>query len=70
MKNWWKHVREEIPYHHNLAEVIDHTYNDNGKKSLYIEEEVDVTLINSINAANETSMKYYDHMIHKYYAPF
>ena len=31
-----KNVSEEIPSHHNLAEVIDHTYNDNGKKSLYI----------------------------------
>ena len=26
-----KNVSEEIPSHHNLTEVIDHTCNDNGK---------------------------------------
>ena len=48
-----KNISEEISSHQNLAELIDHTCDDNGNHLLNSEEGVDATSINSINATNE-----------------
>ena len=58
-------ISEEISSHQNSAEVIDHTCDDNGNFLLHIEEEADIILINSINAANDISMKNDDNFIYK-----
>ena len=63
-------ISEEMPSYQNLAEVIYHTCDDNGKHLLNTEEKSYVTSIHSINATNDLSMKDDDNFIHKYYAPF
>ena len=45
-----KNTSEEISCHQNLAEVIDHTCDENGNNVLNIEEVADVTSIYSVNA--------------------
>ena len=47
---------ESFSSHQNSVEVIDHICDDNGKTILNREEEADVKLIHSINAANDKSM--------------
>ena len=64
------YINEQISSHHNPAEVIDHTCDDNGNNLLNTEEETDVTSINYINATNDISMIDDGNVIHKYYAPF
>ena len=50
---------EEIQFHQNLSEVIDNTCDENGSNLLNTDEEAGVTLIRSINATNEISMKWW-----------
>ena len=63
-------ISEEIYSHENLAQIIDHTCDNNGINLLNIEEEVDFTSIHSINKTNDTSTNDDGKEIHKYYAPF
>ena len=53
---------EEISWHQNSAEVIDHTCDDNRNIVLNIEEKADVISIQSINVTNDISMNYYDNL--------
>ena len=50
--------------------MIDHTCDYNVINILNTEEEAGVTSIQYINITNDISMNYYEHFIHKYYAPF
>ena len=56
---------EEISSHQNIAEVIDHTCDDNGINLINTQEEADVKNINYINATNDTSMNDDENFIHK-----
>ena len=65
-----KNISEEISSHQNPVEIIDHKCDDNGSNLPNTEEEVDFTLIHSINTTNYISMNDDDNFIHNYYAPF
>ena len=58
------------PSHQNSAEIIDHTFYDNGINLVNTEEELDVKSIHSINKTNHISMNYDVNYIYKYNEPF
>ena len=51
---------EEISYHQNSSEVIDHTYDENGINFLNTEEEAGFTSIHYINTTTGISMNDYE----------
>ena len=61
-----KYISEEISSHHNSAEVIDHTCDDNGNNILNTEEEGAITSTHYINETNYISMKDDDNSIHTF----
>ena len=61
---------EELASHQNSTVVISRTCDDNGINLLNIEEEADVTSIQSISVTDDISMNDDENFIHKYYAPF
>ena len=63
-------ISEEIPFHKNSAEIIDHTCDDNVINLFHTDEEASVKSIDSINATNVISMNDDDNFIHKFYALF
>ena len=63
-------ISEDISYHHNSEEVIDHTCDNNGINVPNTEEEADVTPIHSINKTNDISINDGENFIPEYYIPF
>ena len=65
-----KNASEELASNQNSTGVIVHACDDTETNLLNIEEEADVTYIQSINGTNDISINNDEHFIHKYYALF
>ena len=62
-----RYISEEILFHQNSEELIEHKCDYNGNFVLNTSDTISIDLI---NVTNYISMKYDDNLIHKYYALF